>query len=125
MCCQQFTMAVPPGLRVRWISWAPARPLFAAKMMPMLHIECVKKLSLKDSCSAFWLVTSIGQVFWAVWVLSSSRKIWSMSVAWIWISFAPWEVKMARETVPSPHALSWTMEPEGMEGMRVRLCAAN
>ena len=48
-----------------------------------------------------------------------------MSVAWIVMSGDGDKDARRRVTVPGPHALSWTTEPDGMGGMRVRLRAAN
>jgi hypothetical protein len=56
----------------------------------------------------------------------SSRKSWSVSVAWrVMLEGELDDERMARETIPEPLALSWIMDPERMEGMRVRLWTAN
>lgn len=124
-CCQQFTMAMPVGWRVRYISFAPSRPPLLVKIMPMLVIECVRKLSSKDKFSDFWLETEMGQECCFTSDNRVSRKIWSMSVAWMLMFDVELEERMARETVPSPQALSWMMEPDGIGGTRVRLWDAN
>jgi hypothetical protein len=56
----------------------------------------------------------------------SLRKSWSVSVACrVMSEGVVGEERMARETIPEPLALSWIMDPEEMEGMRVMLWTAN
>lgn len=94
--------------------------------MAMLVMECVKVLSLKSSASAFWFVTAMGQELELAEEVRAERKGGSMSVAWILMSRGgSGEERMARETVPEPHALSWIIDPLGMGEMRERFCSAN
>lgn len=94
--------------------------------MPMFVKEKSKTLLSKGKVSDLTFVIVTGQLWVSMEDWKSVRKTGSMSVAWV---FRPegvlGDVRRSLETEPGPQALSWIVDPAGMEGRRERFVRAN